>query len=143
MPKEDRELLILVGMPGSGKTYYCQHFLGDHARISQDEGPRRFEGIVRKLRGMLTEGVRAIVMDRTNPGREQRKTFAEMARAAGYRVKIIHFDIPEQVCEKRIRRRKGHPTLGADRMAEAIAAYQRNFEPPSADECDDLLVVPA
>lgn len=79
MTKEARELLILVGMPGSGKTYYCQHLLRDHARISQDEGPRRFEGIVRKLQGMLTEGVRAIVIDRTNPGREQRKTFAERA----------------------------------------------------------------
>lgn len=65
MPKEERELVILVGMPGSGKTYYCQHLLGDHSRISQDEGPRRFEGIVRKLQEMLTEGVRAIVIDRT------------------------------------------------------------------------------
>jgi len=98
MSKKNRELVILVGMPGSGKTYYCGHCLSGHTRLSQDEGPRSYGGIVRKLHEMLVEGIPGIVIDRTNPRREQRKTFAEMARAAGYYLRIVYFDIPEGIC---------------------------------------------
>ncbi len=92
MSTKTRELVILVGMPGSGKTYYCGHCLSGYTRLSQDEGPRSYGGIVRKLHEMLVEGIPGIVIDRTNPRREQRKTFAEMARAAGYYLRIVYFD---------------------------------------------------
>jgi predicted kinase len=140
MSMKNRELLILVGMQGSGKTYYCEHFLSDYGHISQDEGPRSYEGIVKKLHGMLIEGMPRIVIDRTNPMREQRKKFAEMGRSAGYFVRIVYFDIPEEICRERIRCREGHPTLSSDKMGEAIAAYKYRLDVPTADECDELAV---
>ncbi len=73
MSKKNRELVILVGMQGAGKTYYCENFLCDHERISQDEGPRSFPGVVKRLHELLIQGVPRIVIDRTNPLREQRK----------------------------------------------------------------------
>lgn len=141
MSQKNRELVILVGMQGAGKTYYCEHFLRDYERISQDEGPRSYQGIVTRLHELLLKGVPRIVIDRTNPMREQRKTFAEMAIAAGYYLKIIYFDVPEEICRERIRLRKDHPTLPTDKIEKAIAAYKSNLITPKSDECHELLVV--
>ena len=119
MSEKNRELIILVGMQGSGKTCYCQKFLPNYQRISQDEGLRTFGNVVSRLHELLLEGAPKIVIDRTNPMRRQRKKFAEMARAAGYFLKIIYFDVPEEICRERIRNRKDHPTLSEDKMEQA------------------------
>ena len=76
MSQKNRELVILVGMQGAGKTYYGKKSLRDYERISQDEGPRSYPGVVRRLHELLLAGVPRIVIDRTNPMRGQRKKFA-------------------------------------------------------------------
>jgi predicted kinase len=141
MGNEDREVVILVGMQGAGKTHYCRIVLPDYQRISQDEGPRTYRGVLLQLDRLLHEGAPRIVIDRTNPMRSQRREFAALARAAGYRVKIVYFDIPMAICRERIRQRKTHPTLGQDRMNEAIAQYVSRLDIPTAEECDELIMV--
>jgi len=136
-----KELVILVGRQGSGKTFYAERELADHVRICQDEGPRRFEGLFRHYQDLLDQGTERIVIDRTNPTRNRRKQFIDAARAAGYRVRIIYFDVPRSVCEQRILARGAHPTLQADRMHQAIAGYESRFEMPTRDECDELVVI--
>lgn len=136
-----RELVILVGMQGSGKTYYCRTVLGSHVRISQDEGPRSLAGVLARLEELLAERVPLIVIDRTNPIRSQRQSFIQLARQAGYRVRIVHFDLPRAVCEERIQHRCGHPTLDAASMAMAINRYLSCLEIPTELECDELVIV--
>lgn len=136
-----KKLAILVGLQGSGKTYYCRTMLPNWIRISQDEGPRTFDGVVRRLEELIAAGEPRIVIDRTNPMRSQRDVFTRIARQAGYRVTIIHFDVPEETCRERIAARGAHPTLDQSRMNEAIARYQATFGPPQADECDELTIL--
>ena len=139
--EQSRELVILVGMPGSGKTTYCQTHLADYRRLSQDEGPRTFGGVLQALEILLAKGERRIVIDRTNPDRAQRLIFAQAARRRDYRVRIIYFDIARQACQDRIAARSDHPTLEATKMNEAIAAFLSRLDPPATDECDELIVV--
>ena len=40
-----KEVMILVGMQGSGKTHYCRTVLPDYSRVSQDEGLKNFAGV--------------------------------------------------------------------------------------------------
>jgi predicted kinase len=141
MTAQTRELVILVGAPGCGKTTYCRSHLGAHARISQDEGPHTFDGVLRLLVELLDGGGPLVVIDRTNPSRPQREAFANAARARGCRVRIIHFDVPANVCRHRIARRGPHPTLQADKMDQAINTFLSRLDIPAADECDDLVVV--
>jgi predicted kinase len=135
------ELVILVGMQGAGKTYYCETVLSDYERISQDEGPRAYPGILLRLRELLDKGAPRIVIDRTNPRRHQREDFAVLARGAGYRLKIIYLDAPADICRERILKRQGHPTLTAARMQPAIARYSSDLDIPTSDECDELQVL--
>lgn len=135
------ELVILVGMQGCGKTYYCRTVLADHVRISQDDGPRRFGGVVDLLEATLREGAPRIVVDRTNPLRWQREIFVRLARQYGYRTRIVYFDVPADLCRERITQRTGHPTLTPERMQEAMNRYLSCLEAPCPEECDELVVV--
>ncbi|MCJ7544095.1 MAG: ATP-binding protein [Phycisphaerae bacterium] len=136
-----KEVVILVGMPGSGKTHYCRTGLPHHVRASQDEGPRHFAGVFAKYLKLLEAGTEQVVVDRTNPMAAQRAQFVAAARQRGYRVRIIHFDLPRALCEQRIRQRSGHPTLDAGRMAQAINRYLATLDAPQREECDELLVL--
>ena len=95
---------------------------------------------MRRYEGLLDEGAERIVIDRTNPWRWQRERFAEAARERGYRVRIIHFDVPREVCERRIRDRTDHPTLPPERMHEALDRFETALEPPTKGESDVLQV---
>ena len=139
--KAMKELIILVGMQGCGKTRYCQTVLTDHCRISQDEGPRSFDGVVRRLGGLLESGTERIVIDRTNPLRDQRERSADLARACGYRVRIIYFDVPREICEQRIQQRRDHPTLSPEKMKQALDRFDSVLEKQTEEECDKLMVI--
>ena len=136
-----KEVVILVGRQGSGKTHYCRTVLPDHKRVCQDEGPRKFGRLFRRYRRLLNEGAERIVVDRTNPTRQRRRSFADVARDHGCRVKIIYFDLPRKLCERRILARKEHPTLAREKMRQAIDGYERRLEAPTEEECDQLVVV--
>jgi predicted kinase len=138
-----KEVVILVGMPGCGKTHYCRTALPDHVRLSQDEGPHHFESMLARCRQLLEAGAERIVIDRTNPMAGQRAQFIAAARQHGHRTKIIHFDVPRQLCEQRIRDRTGHPTLGAKSMDQAIDRYLAMLNAPREEECDELVVLHA
>ena len=128
-------------MQGAGKTFYCETMLSDYERISQDEGPRTYSGVLLRLQELLRQGIPRIVIDRTNPMRHQREDFTAMARTAGYRLKIVYFDVPAENCRERIRNRTGHPTLSTGRMNEAMARYTSNLNIPTPEECDELIIL--
>ena len=141
MTRTPARVVLLVGMPGSGKTSHCRTTLADHVRLSQDEGPRRFLALLARCVRLLEQGVERIVVDRTNPMRSQREAFIRLARARGCHVTIIHLDLPRDVCRDRILRRTDHPTLDCRRVDQAIGRYVDSLDPPEPDECDELVVV--
>jgi predicted kinase len=141
MGPEMKEVVILVGRQGAGKTRYCLTSLLHHTRICQDEGPRDFERLFRRYERALEAGVERIVIDRTNPTSQRRTLFADAARARGYRVRIVYFDVPRELCERRITGRGNHPTLTLDKMHQAINAYESRLIVPTEDECDELVII--
>ncbi len=141
MSRTAKELIILVGMPGAGKTTYCKGTLPDYVRVSQDDGPRNYRGILHRLADLVGRGVSRIVVDRTNPMRHQRDEFVSLAHGAGYRVKIVYFAVPEETCRERILLRPTHPTLKADRIEKTMASYRSNLTVPTAEECDELVMM--
>jgi len=138
---EMKEVAILVGRQGAGKTQYALAALADYVRICQDEGPHQFERLFGRYRKLLDEGTERIVIDRTNPTPARRKQFADAAREKGYRVKIIYFDVPREICERRIASRTDHPTLSPEKMHQAIDGYESRLVVPSERECDELVIV--
>ena len=47
----------------------------------------------------------------------------------GYKITIIHLDIPYEVCLERLLKRQNHPTISTEKTARiALGSYFKNFE---------------
>ena len=86
------EAIVFIGLQGAGKTtYYHKHFAATHAHISVD-----LQGSVDRQRAALEQALSAgkpLVLDNTNVTRAARAPFIARAKAGGYRVVAVFFDI--------------------------------------------------
>jgi predicted kinase len=132
------ELVILVGLPGSGKsTFYRERLAATHAIVSKDllkrEGRpgRRQEALIAAA---LAAG-RAVAVDNTNPRVADREPLVALARAHGARVVAYVFRSTVAECRARNRLREG-PARVPD---VAIFAAARRMEAPTLGEGLDAL----
>ncbi|MCS7229068.1 MAG: AAA family ATPase [Candidatus Kryptonium sp.] len=113
-----RTLVVLCGVAGSGKSTFAKKFFkrtqvvsSDHCRAMISDNPANqavskhafdlFYFIIEKrlLVGRLT------VADATSLSKETRSQLIEIARKYGFRVVIIIFDIPVEICIERDKNR--------------------------------------
>lgn len=136
--KHKKILAILIGPPGSGKSYYCQHTLYNYERISQDDyGKAHY----RKFLQFLLDGKEHLVIDRMGFSVEQRLRFVLPARRFGYKISYYIFNAPYHLLIKRLRERKDHPTVNNKdykKHKEIIEFFQNAYEEPQLYECDEL-----
>lgn len=85
------EIVLLIGIPASGKTTYCErHLSKTHLRISRD-----VLGTKHREQAFFETALRtqtSVVIDNTNVTRLERARFIGPAREAAFRVKGILFD---------------------------------------------------
>ena len=131
------ELLVLVGLPGAGKSTFAQRFAQSHERVSRDElrqsrtpQRRHAELIQRALRAG-----RSVVVDDTNVSPEQRAPLFAAARAHDARVVVYLFTAEPHECVARNAQRQGAARV----PAVAIFAAARRLVPPSPAEGADAL----
>ena len=86
---KNKELIVFVGMPGSGKSSYCQKNLKEHIHIEQDKIGSRAK-LLKELDKSLLTG-KSIVIDATNPVQENRLEYYEKAQKFGYNIKVLYF----------------------------------------------------
>ncbi len=113
-----RTLVVLCGVAGSGKSTFAKKFFKrtqiispDHCRAMISDNPANqavskhafdlFYFIIEKrlLVGRLT------VADATSLSKETRRQLIEIARKYGFRVVIVIFDIPAEICIERDQKR--------------------------------------
>lgn len=116
-----KKLIILVGIPGSGKTtlakkieargYLClnadsirQELWGN--ALDQREPEKVFGILYRQLEELLALG-KDIVIDNTNLNAKQRKPILELATKAGYTdIQLWLLDVPLDLCLERNKNRE-------------------------------------
>jgi len=132
------ELVITVGLQGAGKsTFYRNHFAASHVLVSKDlfRHNRRPERRQMQLVEEALAAGRSLVVDNTNPRRDDRQRLIELGHAYGALVAGYFFDVPVQVCLERNRQR-----AGKQRVPDiAIFATAKKLEPPAYDEGFDVL----
>lgn len=108
------KVIILCGVPGSGKSTICKESFPEYTRISQDDLGDK-DKCVKAFRKALEEGKDCII-DRCNHNMSQRHLW--IANAEKYNAEsiiCIHLVVDDEECINRISERKGHPTI-SERM---------------------------
>ena len=128
------DLVMLCGLPGSGKSCLAQMMLKRDDRwtiVSQDETRSR-DACEREL---SRPGKNAkVILDRCNPDREDRKQWLTLSHWAQKPI-CVYFDYSPELCVSRAQQRSAHPTLvPGQRVRTAVQGMQRQMERPTLTE---------
>lgn len=139
-PSEPQSIVILVGLPGSGKSTYLERLgvtalssdairllLADDATDQTIHG--RVFGTLRYLvRQRLAIRRPATYVDATHLTPKERRPYIKIARKFGCQIEALFFDVPLDVCLERNRARA--------RMVpeDAMRAMAAKLVPPTVDE---------
>lgn len=130
------QLLILVGLPCSGKSSFAKALLsGDESkwvRVNQDEiggaeATERALSAESKMKG------KCVILDRCNATVTARRSAMSIAFDPKC-VTAVYFDAPEIVCRKRLSRRLNHETIPTGPATNVLAHFSKILQPPTRSE---------
>jgi predicted kinase len=132
------ECVILIGLPGSGKsTLYREQFGATHLHVSKDLWPtasKREDQQSKMMEEALAAG-HSVVVDNTNPTVAERAKLIQLARVHGARVIGYFFDVNTRTAVARNAERKGRAKV----PNVAIFTTAKRMERPSLAEGFDQL----
>lgn len=85
------DLLICVGPPASGKSFYCKEYLSDFNIVNQDT-LKSIQKCIRTATELIKEG-KKVVIDNTNPSVSVRENYIKLAS----KVACIWFTAPPEI----------------------------------------------
>lgn len=150
----DARLIILCGLPGSGKTTAAQSLEADGAvRLSSDEwmlvlgidlwddaGRTRVEALQLQLTRRLLEAGATVVFESGGWTKAERDELRAAGHAVGAAVELRYLDVPIDVLWERVDRRNREPHwVGREITRAHLVEWAEAIEVPTADElalCD-------
>lgn len=131
-----KELVILVGCPGSGKSTRAKSVYKDYTYINQDsQGPKQH---FNKFKEAILSKENVIV-DRMNFDQRQRSRYISLAKEHGYYVKIEVLQTPVEECKRRIALRENHETIKTEEdMNNAVTFFINSYKKPQPYEADEI-----
>ncbi len=134
------ECVILVGLPGAGKSTFVRRHFPDHRHVSKDSLPPGARNKQARQDAMLRaalEAGRSVVVDNTNVTVADRASIIGIARACGARIVGIYLDVPVREAIARNERREGRARV----PKVAIFTAAKRLVPPVTEEGFDELRV--
>lgn len=131
--KYDKEIILMVGMQGSGKSTFTTSNLvsADYVRINQDTLKTKIK-CLKETEEMMKQN-KNIVIDNTNAKKDTRKDFINLANKYDYKVRCVIMDVSHDFCHHNAVYRSYK--LGTEMIPSiAFNMYKKNYEEPKLDE---------
>ncbi|HIM94615.1 MAG TPA: ATP-binding protein [Campylobacterales bacterium] len=131
------ECIIFTGLQASGKsTFYLENFYKTHMRINLDMLKKRArEDIFLKA---CVEGKQRVVIDNTNPTKEERQKYIELFKKNHFKIIGYYFESDLDGCLKRNALREGKENI-PERGVKAT--YYKMIKPTYSEGYDELYEV--
>lgn len=132
--KEEKEIIMMVGMQGSGKSTFAKNKFNNYTIISGD--------IYKTGERMIKEANKhdtSIVFDSTNGTKEKRKCFIEYAKSKKLPIRCFWIDKPIDVCIEQSKQRETETGIHVPKIA--LYKYRKDFEEPKEDEGFSLIKI--
>jgi predicted kinase len=131
------ECIILIGLPGAGKTTFYRRHFPTHTHVSKDLMPNASgrDARQRRLVDQALAAGQSVVVDNTHPTRAERAAIIEMARARGARIVGYFVDVTTRVAVARNAGRTGREKV----PNVAIFTVAKRLERPAIGEGFDQL----
>jgi aryl-alcohol dehydrogenase-like predicted oxidoreductase/predicted kinase len=148
--RQDAEVVLVMGLPGAGKTTLTEGFIAaGYERLNRDEAGGRLRDLLRTLDRALASGVTHVVLDNTYISRKSRAEVVRAAAQRGVAVRCVWLSTSVDDAQvnaawrlvSRYGRLPGEEELAALQKQDVAAfppmvqfRYQRELEPPDASE---------
>ncbi len=126
--KAPQLILVLVGLPGSGKSYFASKLekesCSQYVRVNQDSlGTRK--KCETACRQALSRG-KSVIIDRCNFNTQQREHWLKF----GVPCECIIFNYEKEVCIRRCKERRDHETIDPGNAAVVVRGMAKEYRPP-------------
>lgn len=128
------EVIIMVGCPASGKSFFCEKFLvpKGYVRVNRDK-LGSWQKCVKVMEEALSEQ-KKVVIDNTNPNRESRKRYIEAAKKFNVRCRCFIMKVDSAHAKHNNRYRELTNSSHIKISDIIINSYFKHFEDPTVDE---------
>ena len=136
--KHERELIIMVGCPGSGKSYYTTNYIipNHYERINRDT-LKTMKKCEKKCKELMINN-KNIVIDNTNPSIDSRLPFILLAKEYNYYIRVIEFTTPTELSIHNMWFR--HYKDGTPVLSKIVYnIYKKKYEQPTSSEGIDKI----
>ena len=148
-PVAEPILIVVSGLPGSGKTYFCNRLaerlafvilesdalrktLFSSPSYSSQESAALFETVHLLIEGLLKKGI-SLILDATNLSERYREYLYNIADRLQVKLILVRVEAPPEVVYSRLKTRSGNPEGKSDadwavyrKMAPSVEQIRRN-----------------
>jgi bifunctional polynucleotide phosphatase/kinase len=137
--KEEKEMIIMVGCPGSGKSKFVKKYYKDYDYINQDNLKTKTKCLKETLNSI--KEYKSVIVDNTNPTVDVRKYYIDLAKKYDYKVKCYIMNVEKDLGKHMnyYRFKKGNGIKHKLIPDIVYNVYFKKYEEPKLEEGLDII----
>ncbi|XP_047123558.1 bifunctional polynucleotide phosphatase/kinase [Hydra vulgaris] len=138
----DVEMIIFVGSPAAGKSFFAKNYLEPKLYVIVNRDSLKTIEKCISLAEKSLKNKKSVVIDNTNPSKEARKVFIDLAKKYNVSVRCFNFQTPLELAHH-LNRFRQIVSGGTIRRVPDVGfnTFKSKFQPPSKEEGFEIVTI--